>query len=223
MSDTGGLESFTPGEGGGSVPEEISEEAKQRFAAAGAALQQIYAEERKAKRRDKGVAAVILQFLNDDQRTHLSALIAALCAKNCPSPFLLAILSLISDTCLTVIQEYLHEAEERAVGSTVVPETTLTEHRSLDPEMNRALIAWMTRLQIVLSLESTHILQAVRLTDGTVDLSLLQLSTFVIQEFFALRGKQAEYERTRQFAASILHMLLEPFLQEKPALSEEQS
>ncbi|MBI1934498.1 hypothetical protein HYS30_02420 [Candidatus Peregrinibacteria bacterium] len=212
MSDIGGPESFAPGEGGSGVTEELSEEAKQRFAAAGAALQQIYREEKKAKRRDRGVAEVILQFLNDDQRTHLSALIANLCAKNCPSPFLLALLSLISDTCRTVIQEYLHEAEEKASGSTVAPETALTAHRSLDQETNRTLIEWITRLQIVLSLEHAAILPSIRQTDGTIDLSLLQLTTFIIQEFFGTKGKQAEYERIRQFGTGILHMILEPFL-----------
>lgn len=220
MSDVGGPESFTPSEGGAGGLEELSEEAKQRFAAAGAALQQIYKEERKAKRRDRGVAEVILQFLNDDQRTHLSALIAQLCAKNCPSPFLLAILSLISDTCLTVLQEYLHDAEEKASGSTVALETALTAHQSLDQETNRALIAWITRLQIVLSLESTAILPSVLQADGTLDLSLLQLATFVVQEFFGTKGKIVEYERARQFTTSILQTLFEPFLTEKPVLGD---
>lgn len=220
MSDIGGLESAMPREGEGGVSEELSEEAKQRFASAGAALQQIYQEERKAKRRDRGVAEIILQFLNDDQRTHLSALIATLCAKNCPSPFLLAILSLISDTCCTVIQEYLREVEEKAIGSTVAPETTLTTHASLDQETNRALLEWITRLQIVLSLDSTSILSSVRQADGTLDVSLLQLTTFVIQEFFGAKGKQADYERVRQLSASILHMLFESFLVEQPVLEE---
>lgn len=219
MSDTGGLEFATPSEGEGGVSEELSEEAKQRFAAAAAALQTIYREERKAKRRDRGVAEVILQFLNDEQRAHLSALIAHLCAKDCPSPFLLAILSLISETCLTVIQEYLREAEERASGSTVALETVLTAHQSLDQETNRTLIEWVTRLQIVLSLDSTSILPSIRQTDGAMDMSLLQLTTFVIQEFFGTKGKKVEYERARPFTASILHMLLEPFLSDLPERS----
>lgn len=219
MSDVGGPESLRPGEGGSGVSEELSEEAKQRFAAAGAALQQIYREERKAKRRDHSVADIILQFLNDDQRAHLSTLVAQLCAKNCPSPFLLAILSLISEPCLAVLQEYLREAEEKALGSTVALETALTAHQSLDQETNRTLIEWITRLQIVLSLEHTSILPSIRQADGAIDLSLLQLTTFVVQEFFGAKGKQAEYERTRQLSAGILQMLLEPFLIDLPERS----
>ncbi|OGJ57334.1 hypothetical protein A3H22_00445 [Candidatus Peribacteria bacterium RIFCSPLOWO2_12_FULL_55_15] len=212
MSDVGGLESFTPGEGGSGVSEELSEEAKQRFAAAGAVLQQIYREERKAKRRDRSVVDIILQFLNDDQRAHLSTLVVQLCAKNCPSPFLLAILSLISEPCLVVLQEYLREADEKALDGNVALETALTAYQSLDQETNRTLIEWITRLQIVLFIENTEILSSIRQTDGTLDLSLLQLTTFVIQEFFSIKGKQAEYERARQFTASILQMLFEPFL-----------
>lgn len=218
MTDSGGLESFAPSEGGMGGLEELSEEAKQRFAAAGAALQAIYREERKAKRRDRGVADVILQFLNDDQRAHLSALIVNLCAKDCPSPFLLAILSLISESCLTVIREYLHDAEARAAGNTVALETALVAHPTMDQETNRTLIAWMTRIQIVLSLASTSILPSIRGADGALDLSLLQLLTFVIQEFFTAKGVQVPYDRAQPFAAGILHMLLEPFCTEQTAL-----
>lgn len=223
MSDVGGLESAVPHEGEGGVSEELSEEAKQRFAAAGAALQQIYREERKAKGRDHSVADAILQFLNDDQRSHVGALIAQLCARNCPSPFLLAILSLISEPCLAALREYIREAEEQASGNTVVLETALTAHRSLDQEMNRALIAWVTRMQIVLSLDHASILPSVRQADGTLDLSLLQLTAFVIQEFARAKGKTAEYERARQLGAGILHMLFEPFLAEQVVPAEEGS
>lgn len=212
MSDVGGLESAVPHEGEGGVSEELSEEAKQRFAAAGAALQQIYREERKAKARDHSVADAILQFLNDDQRSHLGALIAQLCARNCPSPFLLAILSLISEQCLAALSEYIREVEEQASGNTVALETALTAHRSLDREMNRALIAWVTRIQIVLSIDHASILPSVRQADGTLDLSLLQLTAFVIQECAVARGKAAEYERAQQLGTGILHMLFEPFL-----------
>ncbi len=215
MSDVGGLESAMPREGEGGVSEELSEEARQRFAAAGAALQQIYREERKAKGRDHSVADAILQFLNDDQRSHVGALIAQLCAKNCPSSFLLAILSLISESCLVALREYIREAEEKTSGNTVALETALTARRSLDRETNRALIAWMTRLQIVLSIDHTSILPSVHQADGTLDLSLLQLTAFVIQEFTGAEGKMADYERARQLGAGILQMLLEPFLAEK--------
>jgi len=58
---------------------------------------QIQKEEKKAKKKDDGVAQVILQFLTDDQRTHLATLIARLVALDCPSPFILSILSLIND------------------------------------------------------------------------------------------------------------------------------
>lgn len=223
MSDAGGLESAMPREGEGGVSEELSEEAKQRFAAAGAALQQIYREESKAKRRDHSVADVILQFLNDDQRSHVGALIAQLCAKNCPSSFLLAILSLISEPCLAALREYIRETEERASGNTVALETALTAHRSLDRETNRALIAWITRLQIVLSIDHAFILPSVRQADGALDLSLLQLTAFVIQEFTGAEGKMADYERARQLGAGVLQMIFEPFFTEQLVPEQEGS
>ena len=99
MFDVGGSESFVPSEGEGGMSEQASEAAKQRFAGTSAALQQIQHEEKKSRRRDDSVAQTILQFLTDAQRTHLATLISRLVALNCPSHFILAVLSLISPNC----------------------------------------------------------------------------------------------------------------------------
>lgn len=223
MSDMGGPESLTPSEGEGGAPEELSEEARQRFAAAGAALQALAREEKKAKHRDQGVAQAILQFLNDEQRAHLSTLIAELCARNCPSPFLLALLSLVSEACLEIIREYLREAEQKAMESTVHAETALTKNENLDRETNALLIAWITRIQLVLSLDPSPILHALRTEESPLDPTLLQLTTFIMQEFLEKRGKAIPYERAHPFAAGILQMTFEPFLTREENAAHTQS
>ena len=50
MSETGGLDIGLPDEGQGGVSEELSEDAKARFAAAGAAMAQAKKEEKKSKK-----------------------------------------------------------------------------------------------------------------------------------------------------------------------------
>src|SRR5438105_2028573 len=119
MSEFGGPEIGIPGEGGGSAPEQLSEEAKQRFAAAAAAMKVIQKEEKRSKKRDTRVARTIIQFLNDDRYAHLFVLISRLVARDCPSIFILAILSLINDDCLTVVHEYLEEMGQKTDVQTV--------------------------------------------------------------------------------------------------------
>ena len=60
MSELGGPEIFTPGEGGSSASEGLSEQAKQRFAASAAAAKASQKDERKAKKRDDKVAQAII-------------------------------------------------------------------------------------------------------------------------------------------------------------------
>lgn len=97
MSEFGGPDILGPSEGGSSAPEQLSEQAKQRFAAAAAAMQQIQREEKRSKKRDDQVAKAIVQFLGQDEHTHLFLLISRLVARDCPSIFILTILSLIHD------------------------------------------------------------------------------------------------------------------------------
>src|SRR3989344_383470 len=103
MSEFGGSEIFPPGEGGSSAPEALSEAAKQRFAAAGAALKTFQREEKKSKKRDSRVARTIIQFLNDDRYAHLFVLISRLVARDCPSIFILSLLSLLNEDSLKVV------------------------------------------------------------------------------------------------------------------------
>ena len=144
MFDIGGSESFVPSEGEGGASEQASEAAKQRFAGTSAALQQIQREEKKSKRRDDSVAQAILQFLTDNQRTHLATLISRLVSLNCPSHFILAVLSLISKECRGIVNEYLKEAlkdrdaELESTNTTIVP-------GELGEQANRMLIEWITR------------------------------------------------------------------------------
>jgi hypothetical protein len=208
MSD--GIEMVGPEEGPGGAPEEMSEQAKQRFAGIGAALRQIQKEEKQARKRDDSVAQVILQFLTDSQRAHFSFLIATLVGRNCPSIFILGLLSLINEQCLGAVQEYLKETQ----GTTA--EEAAEEHAVAlqGHEATRELLDWITRLQLLLSLESEKILDALFLDEKNMDGSVLQLTSFVLQEYFMKEGKSTEFEKVQPLAASILQSLFAPYLGE---------
>lgn len=216
MSDMGGLESFAPGEGQGVTPEALSEEAKQRFAAAGAALQNIAKEEKKAKRKDTGIADAILHFLNDDQKTHFSVLISRMAARNCPSIFLLSLLSLINDNCLRATLEYLQEKEEETEAAEEIAKgTQLLAPGTLSAKSNQSLVEWMTRLQVILAYEHTGILKAIQLDDSSLDTTLLQLTTFIMQDFFEAMQKPIDYDTASPLCANLLQILFEPYLKQE--------
>lgn len=224
MSEFGGPESFAPGEGSAGAPEQLSEEAKQRFAAAAAAMQAIRREEKKSKKRDDRVARTIILFLGDDRYTHLFVLISRLVARDCPSIFILSILSLIDDGCLAVTKEYLEERAPEVPPSPDTEGVSLMKTGSLDADTNRLLMEWIARMQLVFALESELILTALMLDEKNMDGTVLQLATFVLSEFFQNRKRsEVPFEKLHPLTASILQTIFEPFLEHhsKKALPQE--
>lgn len=222
-----------PGEGGGSAPEQLSEEAKQRFTAGAAAMMAIRREEKRSKKRDSRVARTIIQFLNDEQYAHLFVLISRLVARDCPSIFILAVLSLINDECFSVVTEYLQEEGQKTSKETVEENVQLIPGGALEEKTNRLLVEWITRMQMVLSLDAQAILLKLMLDEHNIDGTVLQLATFVLQEFFRSEmggRKEIPFENLHVLAGSILQTVFEPFLdtidrkllqQAKPATEDE--
>ncbi len=220
MSEMGG-DILGPGEGGSGAPEQLSEEAKQRFAAAAAAMKALQREEKKSKKRDGRVVQAIIKFLNDDRYSHLFLLISRLVARDCPSVFILAILSLIDEESRTVVTEYLQEGG-REVPKIEGPSVSVVKGSTLDASTNEELLEWVTRMQLVLSMEAKEILRRLTVDGDNVDGTVLQLATFVLQEFFALKLPNKEelpFEQLHPLTAGILQSVLEPFMDEMEARS----
>ncbi len=208
MQDFGSAESYTPGEGGSGVAEELSEDAKQRFAGQQAAAAQVRKDEQKSRRRDQGVAQAILQFLTDQQRAHLAALIAQIVGRDCPSPLLLSILSLINTDCRTAAEDYLREAAV-AAG---VPEASALPVVPTDAASREQLAGWTGLIARILAADSERILRSLLTGDRQLDGSVLQLTTFVLQDFLQQSGKTVAYESVQPLAASVLQSVFGPHL-----------
>ncbi len=219
MSEFGGSEILGPGEGGGGAPEQLSEDAKQRFAAAAKAMQQIQREEKRAKKRDDQVAKAIVQFLGQDEHSHLFLLVSRLVARDCPSIFILAILSLISEQCRIAVDEYARE-HNIEVDLSGEKDLALTSS-ALTEEMNHALLFWISRLQVTLSMDAKRILEKLLLDNENIDGTVLQLTTFVLQEFFAEHERSIDFEKLQALTAGILQTVFEPFLHHLEELAEE--
>lgn len=208
FSETGGLEMGAPDEGAGGS-EQASEQAQERFAASQAAAKQAAKDERKAKKRDDGVARMILQFLTDNQRTHLATLISRLVSRDCPSIFLLAILSLINPDCRQVVLDYLKERADQPEEVQDLSVAPGTEIAGGDPEF----VPWIDRIQQVLRYEHHPVLKALMIDAQNIDGTVLQLTSFVIQEFLQGQGKEAAFERIQNLTVSILQSTFQPYLE----------
>jgi hypothetical protein len=211
MSELGGSESFAPGEDGGGVSEAAREQAAQRFAASQQAAQQQQKDEKKAKKRDDGVAQVILQFLTDTQKTHLATLIARLVARDCPSPFILAVLSLINDKCGETVEEYL---KERAIdlGASEIDRSIIPSETALTVEANERMARWLMRMDVTLNVDPNSVLNALIVDDQNIDGTILQLTSFVLQTFLEEQGKKPEFEQLQKLAAGVLQSIFTPHM-----------
>lgn len=213
MPDDGGLEFGMPGEGGGGgVPEELSEEARQRFAASAAAMQQIRREEKKAKKRDDALAQAIIQFLGDQSNPRLFLLISRLVARDCPSIFILAILSLVHEGSRTVVQEYLKDLGYVLAEDTIDDSMALVPDGSLDARTSHHMVHWIARMQQTLSIQPEEILKTLMIDEKNIDGTVLQLTTFVVKEFLESQKRSAEFEKIQPLTASILQTVFEPFV-----------
>lgn len=199
-----------PDEGTGGVSETISEQASQRFAASQAAAKQQAKDEKKAKKRDDNVAQVIVQFLTDTQKTHLATLIARLVALECPTTFILAVLSLINDKCLTAVDEYLKEKNVESTADTDSGSELMQMDSALSDEANERFRFWITRSELVLAVDGEQVLQSLIVDDQNIDGTILQLNTFVLQEFLTEQGKNVEFEALQRLSANILQSLFTP-------------
>lgn len=207
LDEFGGLESFTPSEGG-KASEKLTEEKRQQFAAAQAQIKQMIREERKAKKRDDRVAATIVQFLGDDRYSHLFQLIAELSSLNCPSIFTLAILSLIHDGCRATVEEYI--AEHKLTIAT--PDKKKAEAKGLPMDSRQDLLQWIARIELVVKIDTEAILKRLMTDRDNVDGTVLQITTFVLQDYFRSIGREAEYEELQPLTMKILQDIVEPHL-----------
>jgi hypothetical protein len=202
MQEFGGLESSAPGEGGSPASEQLSENAKQRFAQAQQQIKQIIKEEKKARKRDDKVADTIRQFLGDDKYAHLFQLISRLAARDCPSIFILALLSLIHEGSLSTVEEYIAE-NKMVIKYPDMAALLESGHASLPPEVQEKLLLWTSRLELVMSIDAEKILSRLMVDESNIDGSVLQFSTFILVDFFELIGQPIK----------ILQDLLEPHVE----------
>ncbi len=212
MSEFGGFESFTPGEAAAGASEGLSENAKERFAQAQQQIKQIGREEKKARKRDDRVAKTIRQFLEDDRYAHLFQLISRLASMDTPSVFILALLSLIHEGSLETVEEYIVE-NNIVIEKSDISAVTKKGTGKLPPEIQENLFLWTTRLELVIGIDTEKILSRLMPDEGNIDGSVLQLTNFVLVDFFRTMNKNVSYEDMQPLTMKILQDIIAPHVE----------
>jgi hypothetical protein len=210
MQDAGGPESYSPGEGAVPAKEGVSEQAKERFQQAAQQIKQILREEKKARRRDDRVAQTILQFLDEDKYAHLFQLISRLAARDCPSIFILALLSLIHRGSLEAVEEYI--AENRISLREPPEATSMLQSGNLPADIKKTILFWIQRLQLVMSIDAEKILIKLMVDESNIDGAVLQLTTFVLVDYFESVKRPIPYQELQPLTIKILQDVIEPNL-----------
>ncbi len=211
MQGFSGPESATPDEGTGHVSEQASEQAREQFAAGAAQSKQMARDEKKARKRDDRVAATIRQFLSDEHYAHFFQLISRLAARDCPSVFILAILSLIHPPSREAVEEYI--VEHKIVLD--LPESRILRdgQNDLSPEVRNELFLWIGRLSLVMTTDTEKILSKLMVDEDNIDGTVLQLSTFVLVDFFEQQKMLIPFEELQPLTIKILQDVIEPHME----------
>ncbi len=212
MPEFSGPESFTPGESGGTAGEKVSEQAKEQFAQSQAQGKQMAQEEKKAKKRDDRVAQTIKQFLGDDRFTHLFQLISRLAARDCPSVFILALLSLMHEPSREAVEDYILE-HKIVLDLPKIPSSLRNHDDGLSPEIRSKILLWISRLSLVMSTDTEKILSKLMVDEGNIDGTVLQLSTFVLVAFFDIVERPIPFEQLQPLTIKILQDVIEPHME----------
>ncbi len=211
MSEFAAPESWNPGEGTGKVSEKASEQAREQFAAAAAQGKQMARDEKRARKRDDRVAATIRQFLGDEKHAHLFQLISHLSARDCPSVFVLALLSLIHEPSREAVEEYIREHE--IVLDLPESRSLKGESSDLSTEVKSALLLWISRLSLVMTTDTEKILSKLMVDEDNIDGTVLQLATFVLVDFFEQQEMTIPFDELQPLTIKILQDVIEPHME----------
>lgn len=211
MSEFAAPESWNPDVGTGKVSEKASEQAREQSAAAAAQGKQMARDEKRARKRDDRVAATIRQFLGDEKHAHLFQLISHLSARDCPSVFVLALLSLIHKPSLEAVEEYIREHE---IVLDLPESRNLKNHgNGLSTEVKSALLLWISRLSLVMTTDTEKILSKLMVDEDNIDGTVLQLSTFVLVDFFEQQEITIPFDDLQPLTIKILQDVIEPHME----------
>ncbi len=217
-SEGGGEDQVVFGEAAREQLFEISPEAERRFKDQHAAVKKLWKEEQKFRKDDNKVAAIIIKFLQNPSRTKFFILLARLVARNVPSAFLLALLSLINEESE---KETLLQLNQSETGAELPPaekpksielRSDVGEFQKLPPEIKSRIDMWTQNIFKVGQLTQEKILHSLTNEDSTVEETFFQLGTFVLQDYLDTHKIKNDYQEIRNFIDVIFRKMLHHYM-----------
>jgi hypothetical protein len=208
-----GVEDLNPldNEESGGKAAEISDEVfhdKQRKATATRKAMQ--KAEASARKKDSQLAKVIGRFLQTHSNTAVMLLIARCLEQNIPAGFILGILALVEDEAKEEFEALLGEAvalldspKEKNTASKALAVNELPHH------IKQAIDAWVEGLFAFGITQPTRLITTASSDAGEIFPSLIQLTTFVLQQYLEKEKVELQHENAKGFAGLILKNLLE--------------
>jgi len=179
--------------GGAEITSEQLEKYRERAKKTAAQARQDRKQEKKKKRQEDVLSHIIIQFLKTPKYSGFFILISKSLAKNIPSDFLLALLSLI------------HKDSLAAVNTKDIPKGLSKPQKSPFPkEILNPMSHWTTLLSSVASSEPHKVLETILDNEWKVDENITQLMSLVIREFFVFKKFKTEFSNISIFSKVFL-------------------
>ena len=191
-------------EGGGGVSEAAREQLAEEIRKATANQKRDKKDEKRAKKKDNKLADIIRAFIQSkDDR--LSLLISRLIRKNVPVTFVLGILSLNYEEINEILEKQMSSEEKTTTELILSKEQNLPQLFS-DLAMKQ-IDEWGNRLFQNASTSPMRHLRTLAHATG-VELSAVQLTSFMIQEFLEKNGVKKDFAEIQGFSDFLLQGIL---------------
>lgn len=225
MSD---LESFTGFDAQGDAMDPGAfERFKERMKAAAAQLKAQQAGEQKQKKTEDELVKILLKFIQSGQQHDIMLLVVRLLEENVPAFFIVSILLISNpmiqqelgltmlpapteiDTAETLPQNIsrqpqnqLRNGEEKQLVKQEFSED------SLPPHIKQALDKWLRHIYSK-SAENPHkVLKTTRNEENVLKLTVIQLATFCLRDFFKQQNFEADYTKLKNFTTLTLNGII---------------
>jgi hypothetical protein len=203
----GGAEHYGPAEDvaeGGGVSEAAREQLAEEIRKAAAQQKRDIKDEKRAKKKDNKLADLIRSFIQtDDDR--MSLLISRLIQKNVPVTFVLGILSLTFEEIIPILEKQLSFEEKTSKDLILSKESNLPS--LFKDDTMKAIDEWGNRLFQDASVNPMKHLRTLAV-EGGVDLTAIQLTSFIIQDFLKKNGVEKDFAEIQGFSDFLLKGIL---------------
>jgi hypothetical protein len=208
------FESFSGAPGRKEKVTESFEQFSEQYRKTRAAIKQIKEIEDQKKQRDTSLAGIIVQFLQQKDKTAFFLLLSRLTACNIPSDFLLALLALIFRPAFESVYEKVQKEVPQELD-----ETMKTKNSLFHPEEKKQIDLWMKNIVHIAHKEQVSLLRTALDAKQEVNGGLVRLFAMVLRDFLeSLSHENIRMESLEIFGKGFLEKVFQKIAKDIPSL-----